>query len=259
AIFRRQGGANLLIVGQRDETITTMLAVTLIALAAQRPAGKAKFFLLHTGGPAAGDLLAEVAGSLPVTVVQPTDVAQVMSELAAELRARSEGTAPADAPPVFVIIHGLQKFKKLRHEDDFDFSGGSDSSPSPGAQLNALITEGSSHGIHLIVTFDTFNNIGRSLNRKALAEFEMRVVFQMSQRLREPHRFSAGGQPRAPSRALLQRARGLPGNLPPLRGTCPRMDRGSLRETRPHPVGLHRETSIHPDVIRSSSSRQKSA
>ena len=179
-VFHPRSGNHLLIVGQRDETITTMLAVTLIALAAQHPDGKAKFFLFHTGGTGAGDLLAEVSGSLPVTVVQPNDVARVMNELAEELRARSEGTAPADAPPVFVIIHGLQKFKKLRHEDDFDFSGGSNSSPSPGAQLNALIAEGSSHGIHLIVTFDTFNNIGRSLNRKALAEFEMRVVFQMS-------------------------------------------------------------------------------
>ena len=27
---------------------------------------------------------------------------------------------------------------------------------------------------------DTFNNVGRSMSRKALSEFEMRVVFQMS-------------------------------------------------------------------------------
>ena len=40
---------------------------------------------------------------------------------------------PADAPPVFVFIHGLHKFKKLRHEDDFSFSSG-DESASPGAQ-----------------------------------------------------------------------------------------------------------------------------
>jgi S-DNA-T family DNA segregation ATPase FtsK/SpoIIIE len=178
--FHRQSGNHLLVVGQRDETITAMLAVTLIALAAQRPAGGAKFIVFHTGGPREGDLLAEVSASLPVTVVGPNDVARVMNELADELRARAEGTAPADAPPVFVIIHGLQKFKKLRHEDEYDFSGGSDASASPGAQLNALISEGASHGIHLVVTFDTFNNIGRSLSRKALGEFEMRVVFQMS-------------------------------------------------------------------------------
>ena len=180
--FHRQSGNHLLIVGQREETITSMLATSLLALAAQHPAGTAKFFVFHAGGAGAGDLLAEVAGLLShrVTLVQPNDVVQAMNDLSAELQERAAGATSGNEPPVFVFIHGLQKFKKLRHEDDFDFSGGSDASPSPGAQLNALITEGSSHGIHLIVTFDTFNNIGRALSRKALGEFEMRVVFQMS-------------------------------------------------------------------------------
>jgi len=31
-----------------------------------------------------------------------------------------------------------------------------------------------------VVTVDSFNNVGRALNRKALGEFEMRVIFQMS-------------------------------------------------------------------------------
>ena len=179
-VFRRQSGNHLLIVGQRDETITSMLATSMLALAAQHHAGQAKFFLFHAGG--AGDLLAEVAGALSpeVVLVQPNDVAQAMNDLSAELQERAGLANSGNKPPVFVFIHGLQKFKKLRHEDDFDFSGGSDAAPSPGAQLNALITEGSSQGIHLIVTFDTFSNIGRSLSRKALGEFEMRVVFQMS-------------------------------------------------------------------------------
>lgn len=179
-VFNRQSGNHLLVVGQRDETITTMLSVSLLALAAQRPAGQAKIFLFHAGAPGPGDMLSEVSAKLPVTLVQPNDAPRVMNELAEELRARSEGAAPAGGPPIFAVIHGLQKFKKLRHEDDFDFSGGSDSSPNPVAQLNALLTEGSSHGIHVIATFDTFSNIGRSLSRKALGEFEMRVVFQMS-------------------------------------------------------------------------------
>ncbi|MEI6493153.1 MAG: FtsK/SpoIIIE domain-containing protein, partial [Verrucomicrobiota bacterium] len=179
-VFHRQSGNHLLIVGQRDETISTMLALALIALVAQRPADKARFFLFHTGGSDEQDLLTVVARHLSVTLVPPNDVARVMNELAEELRSRTEGTAPADAPPVFVMIHDLQKFRKLRHEDDFDFSGGSDAAASSGAQLGTLISEGSSQGIHLIVTFDTFNNIGRSLSRKALGEFEMRVVFQMS-------------------------------------------------------------------------------
>ena len=57
---------------------------------------------------------------------------------------------------------------------------GEDAGANPGAQFAELITEGSSSGLHLIVSIDTFNNVNRSMNRKALTEFEMRVVFQMS-------------------------------------------------------------------------------
>ena len=46
--------------------------------------------------------------------------------------------------------------------------------------LQTLITEGPSHGFHLFVTCDTFNNISRFLGRKALSEFSQRVLFQMS-------------------------------------------------------------------------------
>lgn len=181
-VFHRQSGNHLLVVGQRDETITSMLALSLLALAAQYPPGMAKFILFHTGSPGTEDLLASVAGNLSrnITIVQPNEVAGMMNDLASELQTRSESESDETSPPIFVFIHGLQKFKKLRHEDEFDFSSGSDATPGPGAQLNTLIAEGSSHGIHLIVTFDTFNNIGRSLSRKALGEFEMRVVFQMS-------------------------------------------------------------------------------
>ena len=99
-----------------------------------------------------------------------------MGELAADQKARTTGTEPT----LFLFIHGLHKFKKLRQEDDFSFSSGGDSEASPGAQLTDLITEGSALGMHILTSVDTFNNVNRSMSRKALSEFEMRVVFQMS-------------------------------------------------------------------------------
>ena len=47
-------------------------------------------------------------------------------------------------------------------------------------QLNELICEGAPLGFHLIASIDSFNNVGRTLSRKSLAEFEMRILFQMS-------------------------------------------------------------------------------
>lgn len=184
AVFHRQGGNHLLLVGQRDEAMQTMLASSLIALAAQYPLGAAKFFLFHTSAEEGteGDFLEEVASAIPhgVTMVQNHNLSEVLCELDAELKSRESGNAAADAPALFVFIHELQKFKKLRRVDEFDFSAGSDSAPGPDAQFSTLLTEGSSQGIHLIVTLDTLNNLNRFLSRKMMSEFEMRVVFQMS-------------------------------------------------------------------------------
>lgn len=182
-VFHRQSGNHLLIVGQRDEAALTLLGVSLLALAAQYPRGAARFVVFNSTNPGTPDaeFLDRVIAACPqdITVAHINDVAGAMNDLTAELKARLAGERPADAPPVFVFIHGLHKFKKLRHEDDFSFSS-SDAPASPGAQLGDLITEGSSHGLHLLVSVDTFNNVGRGMSRKALTEFEMRVVFQMS-------------------------------------------------------------------------------
>ncbi|MBP7951510.1 MAG: ATP-binding protein [Verrucomicrobiales bacterium] len=184
AAFHRQSGNHLLIVGQRDDSIVSMLGISLVSLAAQYPAGTLKLIVLHAAPPEAAEsqFLDQVAGAIshPVTIGRIPEMPEIIGELADELKDRSTGD-PHSGPAVFVFIHGLHKFKKLRGEDDFSFGmGGEDAAANPATQLTALITEGSSHGIHLIATVDTYNNVGRFLNRKAQSEFEMRVVFQMS-------------------------------------------------------------------------------
>jgi len=183
AVFHRQSGNHLLIVGQREEAALAIIGVSLISLAAQYPAGTAKFYLFQSTVPNSADaqFLEHIVAASPhgVTVVQGHDVADRMNEIAEEQKSRGSDN-PANAPAIFVFVHGLQKFKKLRHEDDFDFSMSGDSTANPGAQLTTLICEGSSLGLHLIASVDTFNNVNRFLSRKALSEIEMRVVFQMS-------------------------------------------------------------------------------
>ncbi|MEZ5302453.1 MAG: hypothetical protein R3F11_17730 [Verrucomicrobiales bacterium] len=105
-----------------------------------------------------------------------------MEALAAELAARGESPAPG-APEIFVFIRGVQKFKKLRQEEDFSFSFDDDASSggaNAGKIFNDLISEGPAAGIHIIAAADSYNNVNRWINRKALSEFEMRVLFQMS-------------------------------------------------------------------------------
>ena len=181
AVFRRQSGSNLLVVGQSEERTTTLLFVSLAALSAQFPKDAAQFVVLDSTPPGfpQRETMDRLIQSVPQKTTQASNsnLAEVMATLAEELKQRADNES--SGPEIFVLIQGLQNFKKLRQEDEFSFSSSSDG-PNPAATLQNLISEGPARGIHVILTCDTYNNVSRFLGRKALTEFEMRVVFQMS-------------------------------------------------------------------------------
>ena len=103
-----------------------------------------------------------------------------MAALSQDLKQRATESA-ATGPETYLLIQGLQNFKRLRPEDEFSFGGGDASGPpNPANVLLDLITEGPARGFHVLTAVDTYNNVNRCLGRKALSEFEMRVLFQMS-------------------------------------------------------------------------------
>jgi hypothetical protein len=183
AVFHRQSGNNLLVVGQREEAALSILGLALLALGAQYPAGKARFVFFQGAIEGQGPAFVEgIAKGLrhEVKIVGPHEAGGAMNEISAELKKRMSGGA-YEAEPVFVFVNGLHKFKKLRHEEDFSFSmSEGNGETEPGAQFDELIREGSAYGIHLLVSVDAYSNVARFISRKGIAEFEMRVVFQMS-------------------------------------------------------------------------------
>jgi hypothetical protein len=105
----------------------------------------------------------------------------LLAGLAADLEARGP-TSGRDAPEVFLIVHDLQRFKALRPDDEFRFSMDDDaaSAASPSQVFANLLGEGGPVGMHVLAAIDTWNNVSRWIPRKLMAEFEMRVLFQMS-------------------------------------------------------------------------------
>jgi hypothetical protein len=181
AVFQKQSGNNLLVVGQNAEAALSLLGIALISLAAQYPRGAARFVLLDSTAPESPEreFLDRIVSAVPHEIVRVKggDVADAMNSLGEELKRRG-GDEQAVGPETFVLIHDLQNYKKLRQEDEFSFS--STDAASPAAVLLSLISDGPAHGIHVIATCDSFNNVNRFLGRKNLSEFEMRVLFQMS-------------------------------------------------------------------------------
>ncbi len=173
AVFRSRSGSNLLIVGQREESNVALLVNGLLALAAQYPAGKAKFIVLDaTSGP--GTQFQELAQKLPHPLILGgnPEAPQIVQNLA-------EADA-GDSPSTFLFVNGLQNFKKLRAEDEFNYSLDAEAQATPAALFTKLISDGPSRGLHVIAAIDTYNNVNRFFGRKGLTEFEMRVLFQMS-------------------------------------------------------------------------------
>lgn len=115
-----------------------------------------------------------------VRVAGLAGLSETMTSLAAELAARLKNPE-IPVPDVFVIIQDLQRFKALRPDDEFHFTMDDEPAPaSPSKVLAELLVEGGACGIHVIAATDTWNNVSRWIPRKLMAEFEMRVLFQMS-------------------------------------------------------------------------------
>jgi hypothetical protein len=214
AVFRRQSGANLLMVGQQGEAAFCMMASTLMGLACQiaptsvvrgpssvaksgadngprttddgprttsLPLASINLVSASPLEPAEEQLLARLPDILgPILqVVQVRDVPALIASLSEELERRMK--TPGHEEPLFLFLHGLQRLRDLRRaEDDFGFSRREDK-PSPSKMFQTILREGPMVGIFTVVWCDNLNNLNRTLDRAALREFEMRVLGQMSQ------------------------------------------------------------------------------
>lgn len=183
--LRRQSGANLLIVGQRDDVSQSLLAASILSIAIQKPPRAARFYIL--GGPVDEQTprggLGDAAAVLPHDVrwVESREIAGVITDLAAEMQRRIDQGAQNE-PGVYLIVDGVHRFRGLRRrEDSFSFgSSDADAAPATDRQFADLLREGPPVGMHVIAWADTLATLERTLDRQSLREFDSRVLFQMS-------------------------------------------------------------------------------
>jgi hypothetical protein len=190
ALFRRQGGNHLLVIGQNEEAALGVVTACLLSLAAQfgpAPAdgtrAGARFFVLDgtpEDHPRSG-ALPSLASALPheVKVGGWREAGQILAAVAGEvaLRQSPEG---GDGPELFLFVHDLARFRDLRRrEDDFGF-GRREGEATPADHLEMILRDGPGLGVHLVAWCDTVNNLNRTFTHQQLREFEMRVLFQMS-------------------------------------------------------------------------------
>ncbi len=183
ARFQRQSGSHMLVVGQSAERALSLLAIGIVSLAAQYPPDQVEFVILdpHAYDNGADGFFQRLAAVLPhsIRIGGPVETPALLAELAAELEARGP-TSGREAKETFLIVHDLQRFKALRPDDEFRFSMDEEAGATPAQVFANLLGEGGPVGMHVLAATDTWNNVSRWIPRKLMAEFEMRVLFQMS-------------------------------------------------------------------------------
>ncbi|MEM6314490.1 MAG: FtsK/SpoIIIE domain-containing protein, partial [Planctomycetota bacterium] len=186
--FRRQVGSHLLMVGQQDESVTALVASSVVSL---HHTSNGARLLVCDGTPtdaALHGLIRNVASTVGADAefADYRALPDVLADAARAVRDRADGDT---APPLFVIIHQLQRFRDLAKHDEFGSSSAfssmlGDDQPAqadpPGKLLLEILRDGPPVGVHVIATVDTYASLERRLGREALREFDGRVLFQMS-------------------------------------------------------------------------------
>ena len=195
AVFRRQSGNHVLLVGQQDEAALGILSTALISLAAQHSdpgddphpaANSAKFYVFDGSPPDSPNLgvLSRLGDVIPHPFKASSwrELAPAMNEVAQELT-RRQADDQGEYPSIYVVIYDLGRFRDLRKsDDDYGFSSkyGEEEKPSPPKQLTTILREGPNFGIHILCWCDTLGNLNRTFERSTAGEFELRILFQMS-------------------------------------------------------------------------------
>jgi DNA segregation ATPase FtsK/SpoIIIE, S-DNA-T family len=184
AMFRRQSGANLLILGQRDDAALALLSSSLVSLAAQLSPAEASFVVLD-GSPANSEysgVLERLLSILPHPSrrIAWREAGQAVHELRLAVEERGKAIEK-NYPAIFLLIYGLQRYSVLRRRDD-DFSLGLDAAEElrPDRDFAELLRDGPPMGVHAAIWADTLMTAERTFNRATMREFGYQVLFQMS-------------------------------------------------------------------------------
>ena len=193
--FMRHGGSNLLMVGQHDEMAIGVLANCLISVVAAIPVTShngsdediptTSVLFLNGSRPGSREqsLWENLVTRIPVNadICSPQDASTLLARMAAELDRRSD-SGDETAPPWYLFIYNLARFRDLRRrEDDFGFSNLDDDQPeSQAQQLARILQEGPTFGLHTLIWSDTFATVQRWMDRQTIRDMETRVLFQMS-------------------------------------------------------------------------------
>lgn len=184
--FRRQGGTNLLIVGQDESLALGMLTTAVAALAAQLPLDTPQITILDgtRAESATRGTWQKVVAALRqgASLRGPQETASTINAMADEVARRSSDPA-AERRALFLVLYDLAQLRDLRvTEEEFSFSSltANGKPPAVDKRFREILREGPAVGVHTLIWCDSYNSLNRAVDRATMREIDYRVALQMS-------------------------------------------------------------------------------
>lgn len=188
--LRRASGQNLLIVGQDESMVDSLLAMTVLSTCCgsrKTAEENARVILLHDGRDLDSKRqfasLQAALQSPQFELKSPTDCGSLIGQLHAEVQRREADAELSTAPEILLLVRNIGQFRELRREeDDYGMGGfGEPKAATVASLFGQIVKQGPLVGVHVIVWSDTFSNAMRWLSNALLREFENRIAFRMNQ------------------------------------------------------------------------------
>ncbi len=191
--LRRASGQNLLIIGQDENQVDSLLAYAALSIccrpqpptSADAPASR--FVLLQDGRNEESvnrfRNIRQHLGEDSLEFKRDSDCDTLVDEFHTEVLQREENSERSAGAEIFLVVRNVGQFRSLRKDDD-DFGMGGFGEPKPltiANKFSEILKRGPVVGVHVIVWSDTFSNAVRWLSNSLLREFEHRIAFRMNQ------------------------------------------------------------------------------
>lgn len=187
AELRRASGQNVLIVGQDENQVDSILAHSILSCCCRPLTDGTIVEFIHDGRDveslARFESLERLLNSRNLSIRSASHCDAIVTQFYQEVLSREENSELANAPEKILVVRNVGQFRSLRKdEDDFGLGGfGEPKELTSSGMFSDILKRGPLVGIHVIVWSDTFSNAVRWLSSSLLREFESRIAFRMNQ------------------------------------------------------------------------------
>jgi len=178
SFIRPQGRSNIMILGQSEKTAFSLISTIWISICAYTKPENTQFFVLDfsRADDAWATVLPNLQKALPhqSAIARARDFENNLSRVNQILDERLKD-GETTGKRIFLIVAGLHRARELRETDQYG---------SPGELSNIfakICREGPDLGIHVIAWCDNHGNLNRLVDRRTMAEFDLRIAMQMSE------------------------------------------------------------------------------